>query len=117
MTHFLVDVCVGTVIEAALREQLPQFLFTNVRDLDPRMADHDIIQLAYKERMVILTMDKDFGELAYVNRLKHCGIVLLRMDELVLNERIEHVIRLLAGHSQHFPDHFCVYQNGMLRIR
>lgn len=50
MTHFLVDVCVGTVIEAALREQLPQFLFTNVRDLDPRMADHDIIQLACKER-------------------------------------------------------------------
>lgn len=34
-----------------------------VRDLDPKMLDHDILELAVKESRLVVTMHKDFGEL------------------------------------------------------
>ena len=36
-----------------------------VRDIDPTMQDEEIIQIAALEKRMVVTMDKDFGELVY----------------------------------------------------
>ncbi len=36
----------------------------SIRKINPRMSDVDILKLAEKENRIVVTMDKDFGELA-----------------------------------------------------
>jgi predicted nuclease of predicted toxin-antitoxin system len=40
-------------------------------------GDIEILQRAYDEQRVLVTLDKDFGELAVIERQPHCGIVRL----------------------------------------
>jgi predicted nuclease of predicted toxin-antitoxin system len=42
-------------------------------DRDP--GDEEILARAIAERRILVTLDKDFGELAIVHRMRHCGIV------------------------------------------
>jgi|SRR5438093_217343 len=44
-------------------------------DEDP--GDDEILARAYREARVLVTVDKDFGELAVVRRMPHAGIVRL----------------------------------------
>jgi predicted nuclease of predicted toxin-antitoxin system len=51
-----------------------------VRVLAPGMNDHDVLAWAVRESRVLLTFDKDFGELAWSRGLPAtCGIVLFRI--------------------------------------
>lgn len=44
-------------------------------DIDPR--DIGILEFAYQEQRVFVTLDKDFGELAVLHKKPHCGIIRL----------------------------------------
>jgi len=46
-----------------------------VSDIDPRAADEAILDLALREARVLVTEDKDFGELVFVRRLPHPCII------------------------------------------
>jgi predicted nuclease of predicted toxin-antitoxin system len=41
----------------------------------PSQADDEILAIALKEGRVLVTIDKDFGELAVVFGAAHCGII------------------------------------------
>ena len=60
---FLVDVGDGKKVEEYLLEK--RYDTKSVRSLDQRMPDQDIIRLAAIEKRIVITMDKDFGELVY----------------------------------------------------
>jgi len=40
-------------------------------------GDEEILAGAHKEGRILVTLDKDFGELAIIRRLPHCGIIRL----------------------------------------
>lgn len=40
-------------------------------------GDTAIIQLAFNEKRILITQDKDFGELAVFRGMTHCGIIRL----------------------------------------
>jgi predicted nuclease of predicted toxin-antitoxin system len=71
----LLDTCVWgggkTDIEAAGHD----VLWTGDLTKDP--GDEDILAQAQREQRVLITLDKDFGELAIRRNLPHCGIVRL----------------------------------------
>jgi hypothetical protein len=51
-----------------------------VRIVAPGMPDPDVLAWAAREHRILLTFDKDFGELARGSALpRACGVVLLRM--------------------------------------
>ena len=51
-----------------------------VRTDGPGSTDRDILARAQREDRIVLTFDKDFGELAWRARLPAaCGVVLLRL--------------------------------------
>ncbi|MGD0622789.1 MAG: DUF5615 family PIN-like protein [Thermacetogeniaceae bacterium] len=70
---FLVDVCIGGKIAKWLKDL--GYNVDEVRTRNPYMPDEDIIDWAFKEKRIILTADKDFGELAILRGKKHCGVV------------------------------------------
>ena len=112
---FLVDVGVGKAVELFLKEQGHDT--KTVRTIDPKMPDEEIIRLSLKEKRMIITMDKDFGELVYHYKRESCGVLLLRLEDATGSEKQEIVANILAKHSSDIANRYCVFQNGRLRIR
>ena len=65
---------------------------------DPRATDEALLALAYEEQRVLVTEDKDFGELVFVRRLPHPCI--FRLVEMQLAEKVAAVRELI----EHHPD-------------
>ena len=75
----VVDVGVGKAVERWLASQ--SLDVAAVRDLDPGMADIAILALAAAEQRLVITMDKDFGELIVRSGQLHAGVLLLRLAD------------------------------------
>ncbi len=112
---FLVDVGVGKKVEQYLQEQ--GYDTKNVMSINSRMPGLDIIHLAALENRMIITMDKDFGELVYHSVIAHAGILLLRLEDATGLEKLQVVKSILEEHSSRIINCFCVFQNDRLRIR
>lgn len=113
--RILVDVGVGKNVESWLDAQ--GYDVVAVRDINPRMRDGEIMKLAEVEKRLILTMDKDFGELVYRMSRKHVGVLLLRMEDADKHRKLTAVQSIFSLHGQTLPNHFSVFSRGMLRIR
>ena len=114
MPEFVVDAGVGTSVELLLREL--GYLTVNVRDVNPHLPDTGVLALAVAQKAIVVTMDKDFGDLVFKNGLPHFGILLLRMDEATGAERATAIRWILAHHAGELPNRFAVFQNDRLRI-
>lgn len=112
---FLVDVGVGNKVEVWLN--LQGFDTKAVRDLDPRMTDNEILQMAVDENRIVITMDKDFGELIYHMKMPHTGVILLRLDGYSSEEKTRIIQTILEEHKLKIVGNFSVYKEGRLRIR
>lgn len=111
----IIDVGVGRIIEEWLLGQ--GFDVISIREINPEMQDSDIIKLANEETAIIVTMDKDFGELVYKYLSLHHGILLLRLEDAVAEEKLSAIQNIFPAHFYQIINNFCVYQNGKLRIR
>jgi predicted nuclease of predicted toxin-antitoxin system len=112
---FLVDVGVGRAVEDALRSHC--YDMKAVRDSNPRATDTDILEVAVSEGRMVLTMDKDFGELVHKQSLPHSGVLILRMEDARSAEKVAVVLEILSTYEHEIAGMFCVYQDGRLRVR
>jgi predicted nuclease of predicted toxin-antitoxin system len=111
----IVDVGVGLAVERVLRESGHDVLA--VRDVDPASADGEILRMALQENRLLITMDKDFGELVYRTGLKHTGVLLLRLEDATGEEKAGVIRDIFEQRGVALPGRFSVYQAGHLRIR
>jgi predicted nuclease of predicted toxin-antitoxin system len=81
------------------------------------MPDLEILNLSNREEALIITMDKDFGELVYKQFSFHHGILLLRLEDAVAEEKLSVIQNIFLSNFSKIRNNFCVYQNGKLRIR
>lgn len=79
--------------------------------------DEAILAAAVTNDAVLVTKDKDFGEMVVRNAAKCNGIVLIRIDDLSNARNIKQVVELLSGYAEQLPDHFTVIQEDKIRIR
>jgi predicted nuclease of predicted toxin-antitoxin system len=112
---FVIDAGVGRSIEEWLISQ--NFVVLSIVLINPEMSDIEILNLAFREDAIIITMDKDFGELVYKNNSLHKGILLLRLEDAVAEEKLAAIQNIIPKHLQKFKNNFSVYQNGKLRTR
>ncbi len=66
---------------------------------------------------MVITMDKDFGELVYRSNVIHTGVLLLRFDGYSLQEKVNVIKRILEEYQDKIVGKFCVYKDNNLRIR
>lgn len=71
----LLDTCVSAGAKAELQAADHDVLWTGELDQDP--GDEEILAQAHRQQRALITLDKDFGELAIRRGLPHCGIVRL----------------------------------------
>ncbi len=76
---FLTDENVATSVVRALREA-----GFDVKDIKEEqlhgVSDNDVLRLASREDRIIITHDKDFANVLSFFRMKHKGIILLRLQ-------------------------------------
>ena len=81
-------------------------------------SDSAVLDLATREYRVILTFDKDFGEIANKSKLRDaCGVILFRMPlPAPAAEAGERLAKLVAA-RQDWAGHFSVIEPGRVRMR
>ena len=94
---FLIDVCADSrTLRAALAELGHDVL--SAREGFGDASDEELLELARKESRVLITEDKDFGELVFLWGLPHAGIV--RLVEMTPNERAVAMRMLIERHAE-----------------
>lgn len=88
-----------------------------IRSINPGMTDQDILKLAAQEYRIVITRDKDFGELVYMSRKPHAGVLLLRLEDATGEEKRQIIEEIITNHADVLAGKFCVFQRGRLRIR
>ena len=111
---FLVDVGVGKKVEEWLKEN--GYDVKTVRSIDPKVKDTEILKIAISESRMVITMDKDFGELVYKSGKSHAGVLILRIGDANGNEKAELIRKILHEYEDKMKNRFCVFQDGRLRI-
>lgn len=82
---FLLDVCAASrSMNSMLIEGGHDVLSALVSN--PRATDGELLALANEERRIVLTEDKDFGELVFVRRMPHPCII--RPVEMTVAEKV-----------------------------
>ena len=66
---------------------------------------------------MVVTMDKDFGELVYHSARAHAGVLLLRMEAATGEEKRRVVVDIVERYAGAIAGKFAVYQRGKVRIR
>ena len=79
-------------------------------------GDEDILAQARAEERILVTLGKDFGELAIVHRVPHCGI--LRIVNFSARQQSSAVRQVLALHGGELPAGAVVtVEPGRVRVR
>ncbi len=85
-------------------------------DSNPRATDEELLALANEEQRIVLTEDKDFGELVFVRRLPHPCIV--RLVEMTVAEKVAAMRELIESHPDAMRESaFIVVTRNRVRIR
>ncbi len=93
---FLIDVCVASRSLCTLLTGLGYDVLSGA-EIDPRASDEALLALAYQEKRVLVTEDKDFGELVFVRRLPHPCII--RFVDMQVAEKVAAMRELLERHA------------------
>jgi predicted nuclease of predicted toxin-antitoxin system len=88
-----------------------------VRIAAPGTTDPDVLAWAAREERILLTFDKNFGELARGSTLpRTCGVVLLRAPMLRPGDVGQRLADLIMARDD-WAGHFSVIEPGRVRMR
>lgn len=110
----LADESVDRPIVERLRQDGHDTLY--VAELSPSIKDDEVLQQANSRNSLLLTEDKDFGELVYRLGRVHTGVVLIRLAGLPPSSKAETVAKV-QDHVGELPGAFSVISPGAVRIR
>lgn len=83
----------------------------------PAASDDALLDRANQSGALLLTADKDFGELVFRVHRIHAGVILLRLAGLSADSKCEHVATALSARSAEMIGAFTVITPGLVRIR
>ena len=114
--NLLADESVDRQIVERLRQDGYEVLY--IAEIEPSIADETVFDRANEMSAVLITTDKDFGEIVFRdNRLSARGVILLRLSGISTEMKGEIVSRAFLSHEREFSNSFSVIEPGRIRIR
>ena len=113
--RLLADECVDCRIIAWLRSVGHDVLA--VRDTCRGARDGDVLALARRDDRMLMTEDKDFGELALRSAESLPGIVLLRETDAALQQVLAALSTLLSADETSLRGSLVVVRGARIRVR
>lgn len=112
--RFLVDECTGSKVAEWLRDA--GYEIFSVFDEARGITDEEILTKALSENWILITNDKDFGEMVFREWQTHHGVIFMRLDDERAANKIEVLRRLLEGYSEKLPEQFVVVTETKVRF-
>ncbi len=88
-----------------------------VAEKDAGISDDEVLEMANEKTALLLTADKDFGELVFRQRRVTSGVVLIRLAGLSPTRKAEIVVSAIMKHGTELMHSFSVITPGAVRIR
>jgi len=88
-----------------------------ISELSPSVSDEVVLQHAVQRSAVLITEDKDFGELVYRQGLTHAGVLLLRLEGLDNLTKADVVSQVVRENEAELPGAFTVVSPDLVRLR
>lgn len=88
-----------------------------VAESDAGISDDDVLRVANDRGAVLVTSDKDFGELVFRQKRLVYGVILLRLAGLAPGTKASIVSMALQQHASEMQDSFSVVTPSSVRIR
>ena len=86
--------------------------------LPPGLPDPQVLAIAHREQRILITNDRDFGELVFRRRQPHAGVIYLRFPlDATAQQKIEALTRLFITHAHELDQQFIVVTPGRVRLR
>jgi predicted nuclease of predicted toxin-antitoxin system len=113
--RFLADENVSRLVVERLRAT--GFDVSSVRETTPGAPDKDILDAAGSDDRILITEDRDFGELVVRQRLKVRGVILLELDRLPNAAEAELVAEVVRIHGSKLTGNLLVIEPARVRVR
>ena len=112
---FIADEGVDAPIVSALRKRGYDVLY--ILEFSPGAADDVILKESNTQSRILLTQDKDFGELVFRLKQIHSGVFLIRLHGIPPFEKATIVTAALEKHLNELYKSFTVIQKNAVRIK
>lgn len=103
-------------LEVVQRLQKEGLEFMRIDEVQKGMSDEKVTELAQKIGGVLITFDKDFGELVFKKRKKVDGIILLRIKPRSIDYVIDRIQKLLISGIE-LKGKFIIIEDDKIRVR
>jgi predicted nuclease of predicted toxin-antitoxin system len=90
---------------------------TYVAEMSPGIMDEVVLRQSRDSASVLITADKDFGELIFRRRQISAGVLLVRLSGLRPDQKALVVSAAIREHGSELPGAFAVLSPGNIRIR
>jgi len=115
MLRFVVDESTGRGVSQWLRDAGHDVVC--ITESMPETRDSDILDMAVRDRRIVVTNDKDFGELVFRSGKRHVGILMFRLaDESSVN-RVRMAALTVEQYGAQLVGAFTVVTETAIRIR
>jgi len=112
---FLADENISKSVVLWLREKGHDVLW--IIEGHRQLLDEKVLELALKEKRILLTNDNDFGEFIFRQRLKHGGVILFRFRCEKKEIYLSVLEILLKDFSRKLEQSFTVVSENQIRFR
>lgn len=112
--RFIVDECTGSAVGRHLRQHRHDVfsVYEEAHGLD----DDSVLQKAVTDNRILITNDKDFGEMIFREGKAHKGVILLRLENERAANKIKVLKRLLEQYADQLAHNFVVATEITVRI-
>lgn len=111
---FLVDECVGRQVFNWFKNNNHNVI--SVKDEFEGACDDEVLEKASREKRVLITCDKDFGDMVFRDQKKHAGIILLRLIDESVQNKIRIIGWVLDNHKDIIENNFLLVSDNNIRI-
>jgi len=112
--RFLIDECAGPAVARWLQALGHEVI--SIFEEAQGEADDKVLAWAVAEDRILITNDKDFGEMIFRERLKHRGVIFLRLSDERSANKIEILKHLLENYSEKLPNQFVTVTETKVRF-
>lgn len=81
------------------------------------IKDKNVLEIANEREWLLLTEDRDFGELVFRFKQPHHGIVYVRIKGLPRKVKIDRVVSIILNYYNDLHDAFTLITNEQMKIR
>lgn len=93
------------------------FEIISILEENPSISDENVLDFSMKLGAILLTNDKDFGDLVVRQSLPHSGIILLRLKKDNLLDVSQMIVDVLNRFGENLTSQFTVIRDKDVKIR